>query len=648
MKLRKILIILFAALLLITNGCEKKKEAPMEETTIESEESSSFEVEQIASIPSFAWQKDAFFPDRLGKVDDTLAMNSILSFKGYADQGTLYIKVSEEVSSFDLYINSFKCEEKFEAGASYRIDYSEIALNGMNDIQISHIQPKDLQNAVEVCVPYPEVIQGDLKEEGFREEAFELISDIIQSDIEHGFSSAQLAVLRHGKLIYANTWGDLNSYEPDGTRIKEGIKANNDTMYDLASVTKMFSANYALQKLISEGKISLYDKAYEYLGEGFYEDVLDFCYDFGQQVSVETMKEWKASITIEDLISHQAGFPSAPRYFNIYVDAPSQDYLPEEGYNLLYSGSEHNDETRQKTLQAIFETPLLRRPGTKYQYSDVDYMTLAFIIEKVSGMDLDTYMKKEFFEPLGLNRISYEPLRHGYTKDDCAATELNGNTRDGVVYFPGIREYTLQGEVHDEMAYYSMNGVSGHAGLFSNATDLGKLATLMLTGGYGGYRFFDQNVIDAFISPLSHDNADNGLGWARQGDDQRSWYFGSDASSFTIGHQGWTGTLVMIDPSRDLIVVYLTNERNTRVLDPYENANDFNGLYYTASTLGFVSQILSIGLDQDIDIKDQLKSLVCDMADGAEKLIVDSASKDHPSYLNYLSKLSVKEKWTGD
>ena len=645
MMIRKLCTILCSLLLLTTLfGCTKKEEEIPQESEETMIKETKIRTETITSLPSYEWQKEASFPDRLGSVDDTLAMNSLLSFKSYKDQGEIYLQVEEGVSSFDLYVNSFRCEEDLSSSGIYKLDIANIAKNGLNTLQISNIEPQDKENAVKVYIPYPAIIEGDLKEEGFHEEAFDLISDIIESDIEHGFSSAQLAVISHGKLIYANTWGSLNTYEKDGTKISDPVKADNDTMYDLASVTKMFSANYAIQKLVSEGRIDIDEKVSSYLGDRFYEDTLDFCYDFGMQVSNETMKEYKSQITIRDLLTHRAGFPPAPRYFNIYVDAPSQEYLPKEGYNLLYSGHEHNEETRQKTLEAIFETPLVNVPGSRYLYSDVDYMILAFLIEEVSGQDLDTYMKENFFKPMGLDRISFEPLTHGFGKEDFAATELNGNTRDGAVYFPGIRDYTLQGEVHDEMAYYSMNGVSGHAGLFSNAIDLAKLAAAMLTGGYEGHHFFTRNVIDTFISPIGLDLANSGLGWARQGDDQRSWYFSDAVSSSTIGHQGWTGTLVMIDPQNDLVMVYLTNLRNTKVLDPEGNANDFNGLYYTASTLGFVPQIFMIGKDQDADITEQLDSLLNSMVKDAERLIPSGASEDHPAYLNYLSKLAVRQK----
>ena len=291
----------------------------------------------------------------------------------------------------------------------------------------------------------------------------------------------------------------------------------------------------------------------------------------------------------------------------------------------------------------LCKTPLEYEPGTKTVYSDADYMILGLVVEKITGEDLDTWLKKNIYEPLGLNHITYNPLQHGFSPDDCAATELNGNTRDGLLDYDGYRTYTLQGEVHDEKAWYSMAGVSGHAGLFSNATDLAKLATLMLTGGYGDMGFFSKNVIDTFTAPKSESAANWGLGWWRQGDAQRVWYFGTQAGPGTIGHQGWTGTLVMIDPERQLVIVYLTNKINSPVTDKRKNANKFNGGWYTASTLGFVPQILSIGMDSEEDITGQLKDLVADMAVEAQKLIPAGVSydSDHPAAKNARSKAQI-------
>ena len=628
-------------MLLSISSCKAKEEKESTDNKI-IEEESTVTVEKKDSLPDGSWQCSAVFPNRLGHVDDTLAMNSMLSFDGYSDQGELYITADNDINDFDLYINSVKIDiNDLEKDVVYHIDFSPASINGKNTLQVSGI--KDETN-IAVYIPYPILKQGNLEEEGFDQASLQLISDIIETDIENGFSSAQLAIIRHGKLVYSNTWGYLNSYNQNNQPLENKIKADNSTMYDLASVSKMFGPNYALQKLISEGKLSVDDHIYEYLGERFYEDTMDFTYTFGADVDLETMKAWKKSLTIADLLKHEGGFPPAPRYFNLYLDAASQED-GEEYENLLYSGNEHSEKTKLETINAICKTPLVYKPGSRTLYSDVDYMILGHIVEIVSGMSLDEYMKENFFEPLDLSRISYNPLENGFSKNDCAATEINGNTRDGVVYFPGVRTETIQGEVHDEMAWYSMNGVSGHAGIFANAEDLAKLAYVMLNGGYGNYHFFDQNVIDYFKSPKSISDANYGLGWARQADDERSWYYGSQATSDTIGHQGWTGTLVMIDYQRDIVMAYLTNERNTPLTNKYRNANDFEGLWYTASTLGFVPQLFSIGLDDHEDHHKQLLSLLYDMTKGSITLVENYAGEIKPSIANAQSKLIVYRKW---
>ena len=189
-----------------------------------------------------------------------------------------------------------------------------------------------------------------------------------------------------------------------------------------------------------------------------------------------------------------------------------------------------------------------------------------------------------------------------------------------------------------------MEGISGHAGLFSNASDLAKLASLMLTGSCGDLHFFSRNVIDLFTAPKSQEYAQWGIGWWRQGDGQRSRYFGTRASSGTIGHQGWTGTLVMIDPARALVVVYLTNKINSPVLDaaPY---NSFAGSCFTASTLGFVPEILSIGMDSSEDISEELLHLLADMASESLKSIPEEGDAIPYYRENALSKAEVFRKY---
>ena len=621
---RKILWILMISLCL--GACEKKKTE--EEPEIKESEVKRVTVSRIDELPDGDYQKTVTFPDSHGYTDDTLVMNATSSFVSYADQGILYLDVDEKVQDFDLYINEYKIEDINESGI-WQIDYSMISQNGNNSLFIGNIEPYDQNDLISVHIPYPVVIEADNTRDDPGDLAFELIDDIISCDHEYGFPSSALAVIRNGKLIYSKAWGVKNSF---AETLQE---ADSATMYDLASVTKMFSVNYGLQKLISEGKLNLDDKIYEYLGESFYEDVLYLGYS---PVDLSTQKEWKAQLKISDLLKHEGGFPADPRYFDPNADFGdySQD---EDGTYVLFSGNDHSPAAKEKTLEMICRTPLMYKPGSRTLYSDADYMILGFVIEKISGMDLDSYLKETFFEPLGLQRISYVPLEKGFSEDDCAATEHYGNTRDNNIYFEGIREYTLQGEVHDEKAWYSMAGISGHAGLFSSAEDLAKLAWLMVDGGYDHYKFFDQAVIDLFTSPKNLTDDNWGLGWYREGDDRRSWYFSDAANSSVVGHQGWTGTLAMIDRQEKLVIIYLTSQINSDVFD--DDGLNFKGRKYTAASLGFIPQLLYLDLNEE-KRNDLLRQLCIDSIRLAKE---NNADQDDPLYLNALSKLKTAEKY---
>lgn len=646
------------------NYAEKDvNEAVQESQSAEEEISGRGETTAMVTLPQAdaekaegQWQGIVTFPDWMEYTDDTLAMNHMYSYFGYHGQGTLRICPAAEVTEFSLYVNDVPVDTaKLEGGGQYDLDISSLTRDGKNMIQVSGITPSDLAEAVTVCVPYPEILPGSAKEEGISTQALEMISDLISSDISHGFTSAQLAVIKDGRMVYENAWGKTNSYLPNGKVNDASPQVTTETLYDLASLTKMFSVNYALQKLVTDDQIDLDAKIADYLGEGFAEETILVPNAKGEypQADLDEIKTWKWELTIRDLLRHQGGFPADPKYSSPFLY--KEELAEGESYpeNLLFAGNIPGQETRQATIDMICRTPLWYEPGTKTLYSDVDYMILGLVVEQVTGESLDTWLKKTFWEPMDLTHITYNPLRNGFTKEDCAATELNGNTRDNLLDFPGYRTYTLQGEVHDEKAFYGMDGVSGHAGMFANASDLAKLASVMFCGGYGQHRFFSQNVIDIFTAPKMENAADWGLGWWRQGDGQRIWYFGTQAGSDTIGHQGWTGTLVMVDPQQNLVLAYLTNKINSRVTDVKKNANAFDGGWYTASTLGFVPQILSMGMDSDADISGQLLSLSADMALDSLKLIPEDLDEKarqtgrHPAVRNAQSKYELFEHLAG-
>lgn len=574
---------------------------------------------------SGGWQGEPVFPNWKGYTDDTLAMNHMYTFAGYAGQGTLCVEPEAGVTGFNLFVNNRQINTAaMAAGGVWNVDISGQTINGRNTIQVGGIRPRGKK--VTVRVGYPTVQEGSLQDVGIDRDALELLEQIIQADVNNGFPSAQMAIVKNGKLVYQNAWGKVNSYNPDGTPKTDSPAVTNDTLYDLASNTKMYTANYALQYLVTQGKANLDSRLVDLLGSAFVEDTIDITYNGYENPGLKVNKQWKAELTLRDILRHQAGFPADPQYHNDSFDQCAQKTVP-GATNVLFSGWDGSAATRAATLKSIFKTPLMYKPGTKTVYSDVDYMLLAFAIEAITGKGLDAFLKETFWDPMGLTHTTYNPLLNGFAANDCAATELNGNTRDGAISFTGVRTATIQGQVHDEKCYYAMGGISGHAGLFSNATELAKLASVMLTGGYGENRYFSRNVMDAFTAPKKEDAANWGLGWWREGDNQRCWYFGTQAPSNTIGHQGWTGTLTMIDPVENLVVVYLTNKINSPVTDKAANPNNFNGNWYTASTLGFVAQLLYQGLqNHGTDPNNAYSALLEDMAESKFALVAEGGS----------------------
>lgn len=545
------------------------------------------------SLPARDWQGEVTFPDWAGYVDDTLAMNSLYSFTCFADQGELYVTPDRNVTSFRLFVNNAEIDiTSMTAGSTYRVDISGLTVDGTNTVQVSAITPSTA--TVRVNIPYPTVIEGEPSEVGMDQEIVDMISDFVNAEVKYGFSGAQLAVIKDGKLVINEAWGAASGYRTDSSRILPGdedyVPVTTDTLYDLASNTKMYSVNYALQYMLSrprEYDIALTDPITKFFPE--FDDEGKTIYKEGTSEEQKAqILEWKSQLTVQDILMHQAGFDPDPQYHNDQFNQVTQK--PEAGKeNLLFS--QDRDTTREKVLAS----PLTYQPGTKTVYSDVDYMLLCFIIEKVAGQGMDEFLREKFWEPMGLTHITYNPLEHGFTKEDCAATELDGNHRTDAaghgqaIQFANCRDGLVQGTVHDEKAYYAMGGVSGHAGLFSNAEDLARLCSLMLTGGYEGNMYFTRNVIDQFTKPKSTAYPTWGLGWWRQGDVGRRSYFSVHASENTIGHQGWTGTLTVIDPDEDLVVVCLTNKKNSPIMDNTEDPNDFSSDNYVMGGLGIVT-----------------------------------------------------------
>ncbi|HEX6536362.1 MAG TPA: serine hydrolase [Gemmatimonadaceae bacterium] len=304
-----------------------------------------------------------------------------------------------------------------------------------------------------------------------------------------GFPGAAVVVGRKGAAVWEKGFGRL-----DWLSSSPKVSAT-ETIYDLASLTKVVGTTTAVMVLYDEGRIGLDDPVSKYIPEfaGGYKD----------------------SVTIRLLLEHRSGLPA---------DRPL--------WRLASSPAD--------ARSLVISTPLDYKPGTHYVYSDLGADVLGFIVEKVTGETLDQYLHERVYAPLGMTNTYFRPADS--LKDRVAPTEV-----------APPRGYPLQGEVHDENAY-ALGGVAGHAGLFSTAADLSIFAQMILNGGeYNGVRIISDSTIDLFTRRAAGSRA---LGWA-MADGQ--WGSGKFLSDEAFGHVGYTGTSLWIDPDREMFVILLTN-----------------------------------------------------------------------------------------
>ena len=274
-----------------------------------------------------------------------------------------------------------------------------------------------------------------------------------------------------------------------------------DAMFDLASVTKVIATTSAMMRLVDEKKISLHDPVVKYIPQ------------FGQK--------GKEKITIYNLMVHNSGLPAWIKFYE-FCDSP------------------------QCVLDSIFATPLQYRTGDTTIYSDLGLITIGKVIEKITGTTLDNYVDSVFFKPLGMKSTMYNPPAD--LLDRIVPTEVDSFWKK--TYLP------VHGRVHDENAA-TLGGVSGHAGLFSTAGDLVKILQMELNGGeYGGKRYLQSETIKKFTTRQSP-RSTRGIGWDTRNPDDG--FEGKYPSLKTFRHTGFTGTSVVIDPEKKLIVIFLTN-----------------------------------------------------------------------------------------
>jgi uncharacterized protein YbbC (DUF1343 family)/CubicO group peptidase (beta-lactamase class C family) len=346
--------------------------------------------------------------------------------------------------------------------------------------------------------------------QGFSAERLARMDAVIAESIaKKEMPGAVVLVGRHGKTVWRKAYG-ARAIEPQ----REAMTP--DTIFDLASLTKVVATTTSIMMLIEQGRVRLNDAVVQFIPE---------------------MKgEGRDAVTIEQLMTHVSGF------------APDFDLRDRwTGYD--------------EAMKRLYREPLRSQPGTRFVYSDINYIALGEVVHRVSGLLLDEFVQRNIFAPLGMRDTGFHPDTKLRTR--IAPTEK----RRGQMNYLGDSgsdagsegDQWLRGQVHDPTSF-RMNGIAGHAGLFSTADDLAIFCQMLLNGGvYNNARILSPLTIAAMTQPhaVSESGAARGLGW-----DMASSFSGNRGDLFPLGsfgHTGFTGTSIWIDPASDSFIVFLSN-----------------------------------------------------------------------------------------
>ena len=366
-----------------------------------------------------------------------------------------------------------------------------------------------------------------LKSKNARAELIAEADSILQSQVDLDKIPGAVIEIKKGKrVIYKQAYGYARKYDYNQRELNHPEKMTTRHLFDIASLTKVIGTTTAVMLLADRGIINIEDPVCRYI-KAF--DTSD-----------------KRSITVHHLLTHTAGL---------------YDWYP------LY----YRSDNKKETCRLIAELPLKYPVGEERHYSDLGFMLLGEIVENVSGLTLEQFLKQKVFKPLGMKNTTYNPITSGRYKR-IASTSHGNPYEKRMVYdttlgyrfreidpmeWNGWRTYTLTGEVNDGNTWYACSGVSGAAGLFSTVEDLQKLVDMLVNKGeiHRG-QFISAKTIDTF---LTKDKFNNALGWMM--DPVNS--FMKNGPEGTFGHTGFTGTSIAVIPESGISVILLINRQNT-------------------------------------------------------------------------------------
>lgn len=421
--------------------------------------------------------------------------------------------------------NLLHCYEDGPVNQDVAADILEGRLNprGALPVTVDALQP------LGTGLAYPLLPSADPGAVGMSAEALQRVDSIAEDAVrQQAAPGCVVLVARKGKIVYHKAFG-FDSY--DSTRALD-----TETIFDMASVTKICATTLGVMKLYDQGRLDLDQTLGHYLPWVRGSD--------------------KASLRIRDILLHQAGLKAWIPFYRETIDTISG--IPKPGF---YAASRTGkfqipvadsfflrSDWRDTMYRRILQSPL-EKPGT-YVYSDNDFIFLGKIIEAVTGYSLDQYVHREFYAPMGLTSAGFLPLER-FPASRIAPTEREKQ----------FRRQLIRGYVHDPGAAM-FGGVAGHAGLFSNAFDIAVLMQMLLNRGVmNGQRFLSDSTVDRFTA-YGTGISRRGLGFdkpERDNTTRKEPYPTRSASPLTFGHTGFTGTCAWADPETGLIFVFLSN-----------------------------------------------------------------------------------------
>jgi len=364
--------------------------------------------------------------------------------------------------------------------------------------------------------------------EGLDSRTLALIDNIaLESQTYAAAPGCQVLVAKNGTVIFDQSYGYC-TYD-------QSQPVTSSTLYDLASVTKVAGTLQAVMYLKDQGKLNLDEKVATYLPE--------------------LARTNKREMTVRDVLLHQAGLkPGIPTWERtvtsnglkptFYASTRSDDF-PNEVAPGEYSTKAADDSVWAWTMRSS----LMPKIKGKYpvEYSDLSFIIMKRLSEKLLGQPIDVFLEENFYRPLGLGSMTYNPLQR-FPKSCIAPTEKD-------TYY---RRNQLQGTVHDQTAAL-VGGVGGHAGLFATANDLAVLMQMNLQNGrYGGVTYFQNPVVSEFARVQTAGNR-RGLGWDHGTPEKAEGPTSSLSPASTFGHTGFTGTCVWMDPENKILYIFLSN-----------------------------------------------------------------------------------------